>query len=151
MVNPHQFFFSSSHGLRQGSPLSPLMLVIVMEALCRMISIVVSGGLLSDFSVGTRIDISHLLFVDNTLVFSGADPDLLRHLWCVFLCFEAVSGLKNLAKSELVPVGDVVDVDGLVGIMGCGVSPFAFEVSWSSFGGRPPTRPNLFGTMLLLR
>jgi len=48
------------------------------------------------------------------------------------LCFEVVSGLKvNLAKSVLVPVGDVVDVDWLAGvvdvdwlagIMGCGVS-----------------------------
>jgi hypothetical protein len=33
-----------------------------------------------------------------------------------------VSGLKiNLAKSELVPVGDVDDVAGLAGIMACEV------------------------------
>jgi hypothetical protein len=83
--------------------------------------------LLSGFSVGTRnvggIDISHLLFVDDTLIFCGANPDHLRHLRCLFLCFEAVSGLKiNLAKSELVLVGNVDNVDGLAGIMGCGVS-----------------------------
>jgi hypothetical protein len=42
----------------------------------------------------------------------------------LFLCFEAVSGLKvNLAKSVLVHVGHIVDVDGLAGIMGYGVSP----------------------------
>jgi hypothetical protein len=29
----------------------------------------------------------------------------------------------NLAKLKLVLVGDVADVDGLVGNMGCGVSP----------------------------
>jgi hypothetical protein len=39
------------------------------------------------------------------------------------LFFEAVSGLKiNLAKSVLVPVGCVDNVDGLAGILDCGVS-----------------------------
>jgi hypothetical protein len=46
-----------------------------MEALGRMNSAAVSRGLLASFSVGTEdvgeIDISHLLFVDNTLIFSG--------------------------------------------------------------------------------
>jgi hypothetical protein len=43
-------------------------------------------------------------------------------LWCLFLCFETVSGLKiNLAKSELVLVGNV-DVDGLADILGCVVA-----------------------------
>jgi hypothetical protein len=89
-----------------------------------MISVVVNGGLLSGFSVGTKIDILHLLFADDTLTFNGVDPNHLRHLQCLFLCFEAISGLKvNLAKSVLVHVGHIVDVDGLAGIMGYGVSP----------------------------
>jgi hypothetical protein len=34
-----------------------------------------------------------------------------------------VSGLKiNLSKSEIVPVGDVGDVEGLASILGCGVA-----------------------------
>jgi hypothetical protein len=46
----------------------------------------------------------------------------------LFLCFEIVSGLNvNLAKSKLVPVGDVADVDGLAGIMGHGVSPWPLK------------------------
>jgi hypothetical protein len=41
----------------------------------------------------------------------------------LFLCFEAVSGLKiKLAKSILVPMGCVDNVDGLVNILGYGVS-----------------------------
>jgi hypothetical protein len=98
-----------------------------MEALSKMLSATVDRGLLSGFSVGTRlsevVNISHMLFADDTLVFCGANPDHLRYLRVLFLCFEAVSGLKvNLAKSVLVPVGSVDNVDGLASILGCGVS-----------------------------
>jgi hypothetical protein len=51
--------------------------------------------LLSGFSMGTRINISHLLFVDDTLIFSKANPNHLRHLRCLFLYFEAASSLKG--------------------------------------------------------
>lgn len=83
------------------------------------------------------------------LIFSRADPDRLRHLWCLFLCFEVVSSLKvNLAKLVLVPMGDV-DVDGLVDIMGCGVLPLPLKYLGLPLG--TPTRPRLFGTKLLKR
>jgi hypothetical protein len=76
-----------------------------MEELGRMIYVVVSRGLLPGFS----------MFVDNTLIFYGTDPDHERDLRCLFLCFEAILGLKiNLAKSQLVLVGNVNNVDGLL-------------------------------------
>ena len=63
------------------------------------------------------------MFADTTLLFCGADPNHLCNLRSLFLCFEVVSSLKtNLAKSEMVPVGNVDNVAGLVGIMGCGVA-----------------------------
>jgi len=69
------------------------------------------------------VNISHILFADDTFVFCGANPDHLRYLRGLFLRFEAVSDLKiNLPKSELILVGNVNNVDGLVGIMGCSVS-----------------------------
>jgi hypothetical protein len=120
-------FFSSSHGIRQRDPLFPLLFVIVMEALSKLINAFIHIGLLSGFSMSSKssetVDISHMLFVDDTLVFCGANADHLRYLRVLFLCFEAVSGLKiNLAKSFLVPVGCVDNVDGLAGILDCGVS-----------------------------
>uniref|UniRef100_A0A2N9IAI6 Reverse transcriptase domain-containing protein n=1 Tax=Fagus sylvatica TaxID=28930 RepID=A0A2N9IAI6_FAGSY len=120
-------FFSSSRGLRQGDPLSPLLFIIVMEALSRMLSRAVSGGYISGFSVGNstgvELSISHSLFADDTLIFCGADSEQAWYLRGVFIWFQAISGLKiNLSKSELVPVGPVPNVPELAGIMGCSVA-----------------------------
>jgi len=97
-------FFSSSRGLKQSDR--------------RMISVMVNRGLLSSFSVGSKnvgaLNIFHLLFVDDTLIFCWDDFDRLRNLRYLFLCFEAVSGLKtNLDKLELALVGNVNNVEGL--------------------------------------
>jgi len=106
-------FFSRSQGLRQGDPLSSLLFILVMEGLGRMISVAVNGGLLSRFSMGTWVDISHLLFADDTLIFCGAEPYQFCNMRSLFLLFEAMPGLKtNLAKSELVSVGNVDNVAG---------------------------------------
>jgi len=115
-------FFSSSQGLRQGDPLSPLLFlfVFVMEALSYMISAAVSGGLLEGFKIGNA-DFSHLLFADDTLIFFF---DLLSCvIYSLFLLFEAASGLKvNLAKSNLIPVENVDQVERLADIIGCGIA-----------------------------
>jgi len=104
-------FFTSSRGLRQGDLLSPLLFVVVMEA---------------GFAVGPReskaIEVNHLLFADDTLIFCGAQEEQIRHLRCIFLFFEAASGLRiNLGKSKIVPIGEVEDVEGLAQLLGCRV------------------------------
>jgi hypothetical protein len=73
--------------------------------------------------VGTEVDTSHLRVAGDTLFLCGVDPNHLRNLRSLFLCFEAVSGLKtNLDKSELVLIRNVHNVIGLAGILGCGVA-----------------------------
>jgi hypothetical protein len=62
----------------------------VLEVLGRMILAVVSGGLLFGFSVGTVVDISHFLFVDDILIFCGTDSNHLYYIQSLFLCFEVV-------------------------------------------------------------
>ena len=118
-----QGFFGGSRGLRQGDPLSPFLFIIVMDVLSRFISRAVSVGRLSGFRVGEGRrgeTVSHLLFADDTLIFC---KDEVRELAClkdILLCFQAVSGLKiNMEKSELIPVGDGIDLRRLTDVLGC--------------------------------
>jgi len=133
-------FFNSSRGLRQGDALSPLMFIVVMEALSKMLSSAVDSDRLSCFSVGSRpsmINISHLLFADDILVFYEANPDHLRFLRVLLVCFGAVSGLKvNLAKSLLVPVGNVDNVAELASILGCRTSSLPLKYLGMPLGAR---------------
>jgi hypothetical protein len=109
-------FFGSSRGVRQGDPLSPFLFVLVMEAFSRMLGAFISRGLISGFTVGSselnRVNVSHLLFADDTLVFCGANESQIRHVGALLVCFEVIIGLKvNLSKSALVPVGSRGEVD----------------------------------------
>jgi hypothetical protein len=46
--------------------------------------------------------VNHLLFADHTLIFCGAQEEQIRHLRCIFFCFEAASRLRiNLEKSDI--------------------------------------------------
>ena len=104
--------------------MSPLLFVLVMEALGRMLDKVVHEGRMLGFSVGNlegrSMAVSHLLFVDDTLIFCEADLDQILILRMIRIWFEEVSGLKiNLGKSEFVPVGVVHNIDLFLVVLGC--------------------------------
>jgi hypothetical protein len=132
-------FFGRSQGVRQDDPLSPFLFVLVMEAFSRMINAIYSRGLILGFFVGTRehdrVEVSHLLFVDDTLVFCGADASQINYMGALFVCFKAVSRLRvNLTKSSLVLVGSLDDVDQLAGSLGCGTVDLPLKYLGLSLG-----------------
>ena len=92
-------------GFVKGDPLSPLLFVLVMEALSRMVNATIEQGLLIGFPTGGRVFsdlvVSHSLFAGETLIFCEAHPQQVRYVHLILLCFEAVSGLRvNLGKSQ---------------------------------------------------
>jgi hypothetical protein len=85
------------------------------------------------------LNISRLLFANDTMIFCGANPNLLVAL---FLYFECVSRLK-------INVGNVNNVDGLANILDCGV--FSLPLKYLEPSLKLLLRPNLFGMVLLRR
>ena len=64
----------------------------------------------------------HICFLRMTLLFCDAEAEQVLHVRLLLLCFQAVTGLKvNVAKSELVPIGEINNVHRLVEILGCRV------------------------------
>ncbi|KAF5462949.1 hypothetical protein F2P56_018911 [Juglans regia] len=120
-------FFNNTQGLRQGDPLSPLLFVIVMEALSKMTSALVANGRVTGYSIrspsGRLINISYLLFLDDTLIFCEVDNNQIQVLKALILCFEAVSGLRvNLDKSDILPIGGVPRLRQLANTLGCKIA-----------------------------
>jgi hypothetical protein len=134
-------FFESSRGLRQGDSLSPLLFVVVMEALNRLLMRAEEGHLLRGFEVQGRnnspLMISNLLFADDTLIFCDADIEQIGYLKCTLLCFEAVSGLRvNLGKSEMVPIGNVPNIQELAAMLECRISVLPMNYLGLPLGAR---------------
>ena len=119
-------FFSSSKGLRQGDLLSPYLFILGMEVLSALIRRAVDGGFISRCRIRgrgrTEMNISHLLFADDTIVFYEAKKEHLTYLSQILVWFEAASGLRiNLAKSEIIPVGEVEEIEEMAAELECRV------------------------------
>ena len=102
-----------------------------MESLSILINRVVSGGFLSDCRIwgraGDGVQITNLLFADDTLMFCEAIPEQMVSLSWLLIWFETISGLKiNLDKSEILPVGRVDNVEDLALELGCKVGALPF-------------------------
>ena len=93
-------FFSSSKGLRQGDPLSPYHFVLGMEVLSALIRRVVEGGFISGCRLrgreGMEMNVSHLLFADDTIIFCEAMKEHLTHLGWIW------RGLRRLLVLGLI-------------------------------------------------
>ncbi|GKB51461.1 transposon TX1 uncharacterized [Tanacetum coccineum] len=106
--DPPTDFFQLKSGLRQGDPLSPFLFNIVSEGLNALISKAVQTGLFQGVNVRKvrSFPISHLQFVDDTLIFCDAKKESLWNVKRVLRCFQLSAGLRiNFSKSTLIGVG----------------------------------------------
>ncbi|RVW80652.1 Protein trichome birefringence-like 5 [Vitis vinifera] len=88
-------FFSSSIGLRQGDPLSPYLFIMGMEVLSALIWRAVEGGCISECRIQR----------------AGS-----------YVGLKSLQGLRiNLAKSEIIPVGEVDEILEMAVELGCKV------------------------------
>ena len=76
-----------------------------MNAFSKMLDKAVRNGLMSSIRVGptgNSLQVTHLLFADDTLVLCDANLGQILFLQLVLFWFEVVSGLKiNMGKSSM--------------------------------------------------
>ncbi|XP_059627228.1 uncharacterized protein LOC132270023 [Cornus florida] len=85
--------------------------------------------------VVSQLEVSHLMFADDTLVLCDVDASQTRYLRCVLIWFQVVSGLKvNIGKSVLVLVGDVPEIKMFAQILGCCTGFFSHFLLRVAFG-----------------
>ncbi|KAH0981517.1 hypothetical protein GBA52_008694 [Prunus armeniaca] len=91
-----------SRGLRQGDPLSPFLFLICAEGLTYLIKAFEERQALHGFRLrGDGISISHLLFVDDSVLFCRADEREAQCVLNILQCYEAASGQSvNYDKSS---------------------------------------------------
>ena len=99
--------FSFGRGLRQGDHLSPFLFLLVAEGFNGLMKSVSDNNLFTSYKVGNSepVVVSHLLFVDDTLILGEKSWANIHAMRAILFLFEALSGLKvNYSKSQLVGV-----------------------------------------------
>jgi len=98
--------FLRGMGLKQGDPLSPLLFVLTMEYFTRQMRLISTHPQFAFHPNCTSLQLNHLMFTDNVLIFCKAHPPTLKLIMKVLHDFYLCSGLQaNPAKSQVVLEG----------------------------------------------
>jgi hypothetical protein len=95
-------FFKEERGLRPGCPLSPLIFLLVTEGLSHFLKEAVRRGDLTGLILAPCINLTHLLFVDDILLFCRGTRRDIDCLYRGLNMFKIATGMvKNLQKSTV--------------------------------------------------
>jgi hypothetical protein len=113
--------FKPSRGLRQGCRLSPLLFLLVVEGLSQKIKEEKKSGALKGVKTSGYLSLSHLLFMDDVLIFLEGSIKEARKMHDILETYCMASGMDlNLQKSSMVLYG----VDEVLGQFLQNVFPF---------------------------
>lgn len=99
-------FFYSERGLRQGCPLYPLFFLLIMEGLSRLVKEEFRRGRLKGIKITEGCTLTHILFVDDVLLFLNGSIGNLTIMKNTFALFQTTTGMAiNNNKSTLTEAG----------------------------------------------
>lgn len=121
-------YFKSSRRLCLGDPLSPMLFVIVVEALHVLMERAKSTSLITSFSIeNAAYEVSHLQFANYIIIYCDASLAQVDMLKLLLKWLEWLLGLKsNYGKCE------IIGVQTVVGLVDCKPSTFGSKVGKSS-------------------
>lgn len=99
-------FFTSARGIRQDCSLSPYLYVIINNVLSNMLNQAAVDGKFGFHPKCERVQLTHLSFADDILVFTDGKEDSLKGVLEVMDQFAGMSGLQiNASKSSIFAAG----------------------------------------------
>eukprot|EP00253_Pinus_taeda_P032607 PITA_32607 len=102
-------FFTAERGLRQGCPLSPLLFLLIMEGLSRLFASARDRHQLTGIKIADDFFLTHLLFVDDVLIFLNGSIGDSTTLQNAMHLFQQATGMQiNVQKSTITTVGCTV-------------------------------------------
>ena len=88
--------------MRQGDPLSPYIFVLAMNVLSRLLDAAVSHGVFMYHPKCKKVNLTHLCFADDLLIFSKGNLSSIEGIQNVLKIFYQFSSLQlNYVKSEI--------------------------------------------------
>ncbi|XP_031402526.1 uncharacterized protein LOC116212080 [Punica granatum] len=101
-----QGYFNGLKGLRQGDPLSPYLFVMTIQVLTKILDKVAINGLIAYHPFCKKIQLTHLGFADDLLIFMKGELNSIKAVLDIFDMFYEMSGLRlNPAKTKIFCAG----------------------------------------------
>jgi hypothetical protein len=130
-INDHESnYFLTAKGLRQGDPLSPILLNFLADVFTKMLIKAARhnmiSGLLSNMRPG---GVFSMQYADDTLLFLQNNVEQAQNLKWLLSLFKQISGMKiNFNNSDLVPINiPVEEINVLAEVFWCKVSEFPIK------------------------